>query len=162
MVRVWDARTGARLWELSGHAGGVLSVAFSPDGRLLATGGGDGIVRVWDVPAGNLSRWWSVHNRGVWTIAFSPDGRWLATGGDEAPVRVWDAHSGVEAYAALPLANGGYATLIGDLAYKLDGEPSGEFWYVINMVRLEPGELDPYLHGPQGLPAEHVIIDSAV
>ncbi|HSL06680.1 MAG TPA: hypothetical protein VK887_01740, partial [Pseudonocardiaceae bacterium] len=51
-VRVWDATTGEPLHHLTSHTGGVRSVAYSPDGTRLLTGGDDGAVRVWDATTG--------------------------------------------------------------------------------------------------------------
>jgi WD40 repeat protein len=51
-VKVWDAATGQQTLTLKGHTGGVESVAFSPDGKRLASGSGDQTVKVWDAATG--------------------------------------------------------------------------------------------------------------
>lgn len=51
-VKLWDVTTGQELLTLKGHAGNVTSVAFSPDGKRLATGSIDSTVKLWDAPTG--------------------------------------------------------------------------------------------------------------
>lgn len=76
----------AQAWV--GHYGIVVSVAFSPDGKRIATASYDGWLRVWDSKTGRLlaQRW----HAGLWQIAFSADGRYLASAGGNS-VCIWDA-----------------------------------------------------------------------
>ena len=77
-VRLWDVATGRQIGAtLTGHAGRVTSVAFSPDGTTLATAGDDGTVRLWDVATGQpIGATLTGHTgAGATSVAFSPDGR---------------------------------------------------------------------------------------
>jgi WD40 repeat protein len=78
-VNLWDPTTGQLRIALRGHPGAAQAVAFSPDGRTLATGGGNGLVRLWDLVTGDVRAVFEMPHRGwVLDLAFSPDGRTLA------------------------------------------------------------------------------------
>jgi eukaryotic-like serine/threonine-protein kinase len=72
------------------HESGVYSVAFSPDGKLLATATKDGLVRLWRAKTGQELWKWQAHEDHATCVQFSPDSRYLASGGWDAQVKVWD------------------------------------------------------------------------
>jgi WD40 repeat protein len=119
-IRLYDASTGKQLRRLSGHlartfnpmrdkksafdllvgslgAGNVTTLAFSPDGKTLASGGWDDTVRLWDVASGKELRRLFAHKAMVARVAFSPDGKVLASrGGLDGVLRLWDPATGAE------------------------------------------------------------------
>ena len=77
------------LATLHGHTSSVNSVAFSPDGDKLASGGGDATVKLWDVNARREIATLHGHTDDVWSVAFSPDGDTLASGSRDNMVKLW-------------------------------------------------------------------------
>ncbi|MBY0523653.1 MAG: hypothetical protein K2R98_09640, partial [Gemmataceae bacterium] len=81
--------TGTLLANFQGHAGSVGCVAFSKDGKLLATGGSDKTIRLWDVASGESIRVLYGHLDEVTGVAFHPDGQQLASVSRDQTVRFW-------------------------------------------------------------------------
>ena len=87
---------GVESWtvETRGHRGEVLTLAYSADGKLLATGCEDGTIRLWDLDTGDLVRALVGHGGPVLSIAWSPDSGRLISGSKDNTIRLWDAVSG--------------------------------------------------------------------
>ncbi len=81
---------------LAGHTGEVFALAFSPDGSLLASGGGDQTIRIWEPATGRDVMVLRGHMGSIRALAFSPNGRWLASGSSDTTIRVWELASGKE------------------------------------------------------------------
>ncbi|KHN00752.1 Notchless protein like [Glycine soja] len=79
---------------ISGHAEAVLSVAFSPDGRQLASGSGDTAVRFWDLTTQTPLYTCTGHKNWVLSIAWSPDGKYLVSGSKTGELICWDPQTG--------------------------------------------------------------------
>ncbi len=110
---------------LTGHTGAVYSVAFSPDGKTLASGSFDGTVRLWDATTGHQTgNPLTGHTGAVRSVAFSPDGKTLASGGDGV-VRLWDVTTGHQ--TGNPLT--GHTGAVESVAFSPDGKTlaSGSF-----------------------------------
>jgi WD40 repeat protein len=121
-VVLWDAQTGQLRRRLTGFADRVLALNFSPDGKLLATGGGpptqDGEIKIFDAATGKLVvDIKSGHSDTVFGVGFSPDGARLATCGADKFVKVFAVPSGkfIKSFE-------GHTHHVMDVAWKSDGK----------------------------------------
>lgn len=96
-VRIWpmgEASLPGAHRVLREHRGNVLSVAYAPDGTLIASGGRDDVVRIWDAQLGEQLAVLEGKGGDIFSVAFSPDGMFLAAGAQNGTVLLWSARTG--------------------------------------------------------------------
>jgi eukaryotic-like serine/threonine-protein kinase len=111
-ARVWDVKSGKHLLEFEAHA----PARFSPDDRLIATGGANHFVKILDAFTGREIHSFRGHSGDLRAFAFSPDGKRLASAGEDQTIRIWDIETGMEL-----LALKGHARRVLSLAFSPDG-----------------------------------------
>jgi WD40 repeat protein len=129
IVRLWDVQTG-KLQELDGHTDGATSLAFSPDGTVLATGGHDGNLIWWDSATRKQLRkikleedvyYYPKRNRigsgGIQALAFAPNGKTIASANHDGTVRLFEAATGKQ----LQVLRGHAGSVVG-VAFSPDGK----------------------------------------
>jgi len=143
--RVWRLNHN-ETFTLKGHGGPVTEVAFSPDGKTMASVSADGSVKLWDVNTNQELRVLQGHGGPVTAVAFSPDRITLASGSDDETVKLWDLSTGLE-LRTINLENS-----VAALAFSPDGKTlacgtgdiSVKLWDVsMNQLRELKGHLGP-------------------
>jgi WD40 repeat protein len=119
-VTVWDLANDRHVGTLDGDGSVCFSGAFSPDGRILATGDSEGGVRTWDIDTGRVIRKLEGHGPGTWvnSVAFSPKGDTLASADLRGGVFLWEVDSG----RPLATIRGHEWCGAGPIAFTSDGE----------------------------------------
>jgi serine/threonine protein kinase len=140
-ARLWDLESGSELRRFE-HATSVNGLALSPDGRYLATAGGDHdgkdtAVRLWDFQSGTELRRLEGHTRLVNSAAFAPNGKTILTGSFDRTARLWSVQTGQE----LARLDGRQAQVT-DAAFLPDGKQAltCSFDWTIQLWDLETGE----------------------
>jgi WD40 repeat protein len=116
-IHLWDTGTGALIRTLKGHTERVVSVAFSGDGKAIASGDHDRTVRLWDVPTGALIRTIEgALDPFLASMALSPDGLVMAAGSEDGTVKLWDTRTGALVHSLEGDAR------VASIAFSPDGE----------------------------------------
>ena len=117
--------------------GSILSVAFSPNGKLLAVGSGRGEILVWQVADGKQLLRCKGHTSWVWSVTFSPDGRMLASGSTDQTVKLWDVTTG----RCLKTLRG-HTNRVRSLAFSSDGRTlvSGSEDHTVRLWDVNTGQ----------------------
>jgi eukaryotic-like serine/threonine-protein kinase len=112
----WQRKMSSGHITLKGHTGPVKSVAFSPDGKRLASASDDHAVKVWDAGTGKETLALNGHTQWVYSVAFSPDGKRLASASYDRTLKVWDAATGQET-----LTLKGHTSAVWSVVFSPDG-----------------------------------------
>jgi WD40 repeat protein len=125
------------LKTLVGHKDCIYSVAWSPDGKLLASGSYDKMVKLWDVATGQEVKNLQDHIDAVFAVAFSPDGKHLASGSQDRSVKIWDIASGQRLYTLSDATDG-----LTSMAYSPSGKQIAAAGYDKTIYVWQVGESD--------------------
>jgi len=105
-VRLWDVASGREIGAIKGHGRGVSKVAFSRDGKLLASGATDNTIKIWDVATRAEVRSLTGHTSNIESMDFSPDGRLLASASEDGSTFLWDTKTGEHLLTLISLDDG--------------------------------------------------------
>jgi WD40 repeat protein/serine/threonine protein kinase len=114
-LRIYDASSGDLLFVLGGHSGPLITVAWSPDGQQIASGGWDQVVDVWDLETRRTRHILRGHHDAIYHLVFSHDGRRLVSSSSDASAKVWDPATGEEL-----LTLRGHRSALGSVAFSPD------------------------------------------
>ncbi|XCN75361.1 MAG: hypothetical protein Q3M24_11725 [Candidatus Electrothrix aestuarii] len=142
-IKIWNAVTGKQLRSLPGQKEGVSSIAFSPDGRLLASGSSDTTIVLWEASTGKRVRTLKGHTDRVGNIVFSPNGRLLASTSKDMTIGIWSVKSGKRLYSLNGESN------VSRVAFSPDGRNIAATFYdgTVGVWEVKGGKCSEVLDG---------------
>lgn len=106
-VLLWNVASGQQIAAIKGHGKGVSQVAFSRDGKVLASASTDNTIKTWDASSGRELQTFTGHTATIDSMDFSPDGRLLASASEDGSTFLWDVKSGERLLTLISLDDGG-------------------------------------------------------
>lgn len=106
-LKLWDTATGREVRAFAGNTTEIQAVAFSADGKVLASAAADNLIKLWDVATGRDLRTLKGHTAQVNSLSFNHDGGLLASAGNDGSTLLWDARTGAQLATLVSLFDGG-------------------------------------------------------
>ena len=143
-LRLWNVATGQQHATFMWNRSDIESVAFSPDGTILAAGGLDNTIQLWDPVTGQHKDTLTGHTDFIRNIVFSPDGNTLASASQDETVRLWDVPTG-----QLKNTLTGHDWNVFGVAFSPDGRTlaSGGYDKIVRLWDVPTGQLKDTLVG---------------
>ncbi|MGP1414934.1 MAG: eIF2A-related protein [Treponema sp.] len=126
------------------HSGTIESIAYSPDGKYIASGSSDGTIKIWEAETGRLLRTLTGHADDIYSVSYSPDGAYLASGSNDKTIRIWEVKTG----ACIKTLTG-HTSYVRSVTYSPDGAylASGSWDETVKIWEIATGECIKTLSG---------------
>ncbi len=122
---------------LNGHSSDVNSVAFAPNGQILASGSDDNTIKLWNLATRAEIRTLKGHSNHIYSVAFAPDSKTLASGSEDKTIKLWNVETGKEIRTLT-----GHSNWVNSVAFSHDGKmlASGSVDKTIKLWNVETGK----------------------